>query len=276
MYEDSNFTNIPRPLSAGNIVTIGLKLYLSHAKQYFLLTLRAYTWSLIPIYGWAKCLALLSLVSRLTFSKLVDENESIKSGLRFVNSRKWKFLILGFYNLLIGIGILILITLSSSILIAGSRTEDVVRILLTVILFIVLAVFVIIGLLWISTKLSLANIVLGIEENIDSAKSLSRSWELTRGNFSRILLIWFIFGITLLPVLVIFQIIIVVLQSIFSINSQQAISRYSASFGLLYILLVFINNTLISSMSLSVQGVIYYDLLARNEGLGIKLFRDET
>jgi hypothetical protein len=33
---------------------------------------------------------------------------------------------------------------------------------------------------------------------------------------------------------------------------------------------------LISSMSLSVQGVIYYDLLARNEGLGIKLFRDET
>ena len=238
MYEDSNFTNIPRPLSVGNIVTIGLKLYFSHAKQYFLLTLRAYTWSLIPIYGWAKCLALLSLVSRLTFSKLVDENESIKSGLRFVNSRKWKFLILGFYNLLIGIGILILIVLSSSILITGLRTEDVVRIVLSVILIIVLVIFVIIGLLWISVKLSLANIVLGIEENINSAKSISRSWELTRSNFSRILLIWFIFGITILPIQIIFQIIIVVLQAIFSVNSQQAISSYSASFLLLYILVI--------------------------------------
>jgi len=82
-----------QPLSIGNVVSAGLRLYRSHLKSYFQLALKAYLWILVPVYGWAKFYAIAALISRLAFGELVNQPESVESGRRYVNSKLWQFLI---------------------------------------------------------------------------------------------------------------------------------------------------------------------------------------
>jgi hypothetical protein len=58
MSKDNDFRATGESLSVGNVVSAGLRIYRDHFKPYYLEALRSYLWVLVPVYGWAKCLAI--------------------------------------------------------------------------------------------------------------------------------------------------------------------------------------------------------------------------
>lgn len=116
-----------RPLSVGNVVSAGFRLYRSHLKQYLAIALRATLWALLPfiallpvplvfitpqpnyfilglliliffvllLYCSAKSLVNTALLSRLAFAELIGQPESEKSAQNYVNRRIWQFLLSG-------------------------------------------------------------------------------------------------------------------------------------------------------------------------------------
>lgn len=93
--------NLMQQLSIGNIVNLGVYLYRSHPKLYFKLALIAHLWLLVPIYGWAKFYATSALISRLAFSELIGQPESLKAARSQINRQLWNFLITGILVVLI-------------------------------------------------------------------------------------------------------------------------------------------------------------------------------
>ncbi|MBW4619196.1 MAG: hypothetical protein KME17_07530 [Cyanosarcina radialis HA8281-LM2] len=127
-----------RPLSAGNAVTAGVKLYRSHLKLYLGLALRATLWSLLPLLAIAPLLLLIindrfdlsdlwlivplwsifllychgrslinsATISRLGFRESIDRPKSIKTARAEVKKRFWSLLfssILGFLIIFSGL-----------------------------------------------------------------------------------------------------------------------------------------------------------------------------
>ena len=121
-----------QPLSIGNVVNAGFRLYRSHLKLYFLIALRAYAfmvvWGLLPlgviaailvpnnpspatigmlvlvgiplaiillVYGSMKFAVNAAQISRLAFGDLVEQPEPPRAVSRQMNARKWRFFWLG-------------------------------------------------------------------------------------------------------------------------------------------------------------------------------------
>lgn len=268
-----------QPLSVGNVVSAAMRLYRSHFKDYFLLALKAYLWVLVPVYGWAKFSALTALISRLAFGELVNQPESISSGTRFVNSRLWQFLLATLLLLLIGIGIglgfLIVFFVFSFVLgvliggigqqvnFATSLVFGLIGLLIGIVMFV--AVF------WLVTRFYLVDVPLAIEDGIDGASAISRSWELTQGYVWRILLIGFVGFLITLPIQIVVQIASRVLQFAFFPLLQEGSAIYNLLFIVLILALSFSSSALIVPFLQSIKAVVYYDLRSRREGLGLKL-----
>ncbi|BCL37736.1 glycerophosphoryl diester phosphodiesterase membrane domain-containing protein [Nostoc sp. MS1] len=271
--------NPTQPLSVGNVVSAGLRLYRSHLKDYFLLALKAYVWVLVPIYGWAKFYALSALISRLAFGDLVDQPESISSGQRFVNSRLWQFLLVLLLLFLIGIGIGLgviifsaLLGALSAVLVGGvGQQGNPATYLVFILIAFALGIVALLGILWLVTRFYLVDLPLAVEEGIEATSAISRSWELTQGHVWRILLITFVGFLITLPIQIVVQIITSILQAIF----LPLIRDGNTIFALLYFVLVlglsFGAGALLIPFWQSIKAVIYYDLRSRREGLGLKL-----
>ncbi|MBD2457164.1 DUF975 domain-containing protein [Nostoc sp. FACHB-87] len=268
-----------QPLSVGNVVSAGIRLYRSHLKDYFLLALKAYVWILVPIYGWGKCYALIALISRLAFGELVNQPESISSGERFVNSRMWQFLLMtllmGFLGLGIVLGMAIVFGLFgflSAVLIGGSGQQaNPASVILLVAIAVIAGIGIFLGVFWFLTRFFLVDVPLAIEENIDATSSISRSWELTEGYVWRIVLISFITFLITIPIQILVQIITSILQvAFFAISGED-----SGLFALLYFVLVlalsFTSGAAIVPLWQAIKAVVYYDLRSRREGLGLQL-----
>jgi hypothetical protein len=146
-----------QPLSLGNIVSAGIRLYSSHFKQYFAVALVATLWALVPLvllaviaasfalaqrnYGllallipaWLVCavycfanyLAGSAAIARLAFGELTNQPESSAAATRFTQSRKWGFLLLHvllfllYFAVLIGFYIVLGILLGITFALAG-------------------------------------------------------------------------------------------------------------------------------------------------------------
>ncbi|MDF5712351.1 MAG: DUF975 domain-containing protein [Rhizonema sp. NSF051] len=267
-----------QPLSLGNTVSAGLRLYRSHLKDYFLLALKAYVWLLVPVYGLAKFYALISLISRLAFGELVNQPESISSGQRHVNSKLWQFLVTMLLMFLINIGIIFGATvlfvffgiLSRELVgrgIQGNPTTSFFIALITI----VISIAAIVALLWFFLRFYLVDLPLAIEDNIDGLSTISRSWELTQGYVWRIFLIIFVTFLITLPIQAVVQIITRTLGVIFGSLLNQGSIVYSLLFLVLIIALSFCSGAVVLPFWQSIKAVIYYDLRTRREGLGLKL-----
>ncbi len=272
-----------QPLSVGNVVSAGIRLYRSHLKEYFLLALRAYVWVLVPVYGWAKFYALTALISRLAFGELVNQPESISSGERFVNSRLWQFLLAMLLLFLIGIGIglgiLILFALLGALSVAlvggvgqqGNPASFVVFILISF----ALGIVALLAILWLVTRFYLVELPLAVEEGIEATSAISRSWELTQGHVWRILLISFVGVLITIPIQIVVQIVISIVQAAF----LPLINEGNTLIALLYFVIVlavsFSSGALLIPFWQTIKAVIYYDLRSRREGLGLKLRENE-
>ncbi|MEA5617889.1 glycerophosphoryl diester phosphodiesterase membrane domain-containing protein [Cronbergia sp. UHCC 0137] len=279
MSQNFGSSNPTQPLSVGNVVSAGLQLYRSHLKEYFLLALRAYIWVLVPVYGWAKCYALAALISRLAFGELVNQPESIKSGERFVNSRIWKFLGLLLLMFLIGIGIVIgfvilfgIVSILSAGMI-GSLGQQINPLIVVVFALIAigLSIIMFVGFLWLMTRFYLVDLPLAIEENVDATSTISRSWELTKGNIGRILLISFVSVLITFPFQIIIQIITSIIQVIFAPLLDNGNPVFSLLFFVLVLGISFAGSAVVLPFLQTVKAVVYYDLRSRREGLGLQL-----
>ncbi|PMB20593.1 DUF975 domain-containing protein [Fischerella thermalis] len=266
------------PLSLGNVITAGIRIYRSHLKDYFLLALKAYVWLLVPIYGWAKFYALSALISRLTFAELVNQPESISSGQRFVNSRIWQFLINMLLMLLVGMGILIgvvvvfaIFGVLSAVLVGGLNQQANIGVYLILgLLAFVVGILALVAVLWISTRFYLVEVPLAIEDNVDGTSTIARSWELTKGYVWRIILISFVAFLITLPIQIVVQIVSTIVQLIFTPLLEQ-----NSGFGLLFTVIIlalsFASGAVVLPFWQAIKAVIYYDLRSRREGLGLKL-----
>ena len=76
-----------RPLTIGDIISLGVRLYKLHLKNYLKLALFAHLWVFAPIYGWAKYVAISGLISRHAFANLTNHPESIGIASQHVNYR---------------------------------------------------------------------------------------------------------------------------------------------------------------------------------------------
>ncbi|MBD2253725.1 glycerophosphoryl diester phosphodiesterase membrane domain-containing protein [Nostoc parmelioides] len=271
--------NPTQPLSVGNVVSAGLRLYRSHLKDYFLLALKAYVWVLVPVYGWAKFYALTSLISRLAFGELVNQPESISSGERFVNSRLWQFLLAMLLLLLVGIGIglgvvilSILLGVVSAAFVGGvGQQGNPATYLVFILAAFVIGIVAIVAILWLVTRFYLVDLPLAVEEGIEATSAIRRSWELTQGHVWRILLISFVGLLITIPIQIVVQIVITIVQAAFLPLINEGNTAFALLYAVIVLVLSFGSGALLIPFWQSIKAVIYYDLRSRREGLGLQL-----
>ncbi|MFN6217891.1 MAG: DUF975 domain-containing protein [Aphanizomenon sp.] len=278
MFGNFNSPNPIQPLNVGSVVSAGMRLYRSHLKKYFLIALKAYAWLLVPIYGWVKFYALSALISRLAFGELVNQPESVSSGQRFVNSRLWGFFVNMILMFAISIGIAILFILIASllmgisaVLLGGLQAGNIANTIILILIALVVLIITFTGILWIGTRFYLVDVPLAIEDNVNGSSTINRSWELTKGNIFRILLISLIGFLITIPIQFIIQIITTIIQLIFTTLLKEDILSSSIISFVLTFGLSFVGGALILPFWQTVKAVVYYDLRSRREGLGLQL-----
>jgi len=278
MSENFSPQNPIRPLSVGNVVSAGLRLYRNHLKTYLQLALYSALWSLVPVYGWAKASAIAALISRLAFGELTNQPESVESARSQVNQRLWDFLLtailvgLIFYGVILGlyIGLAIFIGIGVGLTI-GLGTPNPAVITVLVLLGIVLLIGFIAAITWIYSRLLIAEVPLAIESNMNPTVTIRRSWQLTKGTVFRIQGIILLAFLITLPILIPVQVFVVLIQE----SLVKSFPRESASFSLIFFgisyLLGLASNIFIMPFWQTIKSAIYYDLRSRKEGLGLQL-----
>jgi|SRR6478672_743348 len=275
-----NFTpqNPMRPLSVGNIVSAGLRLYREHLKTYLQLALYASLWSLVPVYGWAKASAIAALISRLAFGELTNQPESVDTARSQVNQRLWDFLLtailvgLIFYGFIIGLYIALAIFIGIGVgLTIGLGSANVVAITILSLLGIILVIGFIAAITWIYSRLVIAEVPLAIESNMNPTVTIGRSWQLTKSSVWRIQGVIFLAFLITLPLLIPVQVIVFLFQEYLA----KIYPKGSASFSLFSFLISYILglaiNIFIMPFWQTIKSAIYYDLRSRKEGLGLQL-----
>lgn len=179
-----------------NSVTASINLYQKRFKIYFKISLISYLWLLVPLYGWAKCYAGLAVISRLAFSEIKGQVETINEAKNHINPITWKFLSAAFLSFLIvtsrGLFWLILWAIYWGII--SSAVALWFQFLLSLnysLILLVMVAFVGINLLinfWFLLKLIeiyspffIYDVPLAIEEDLTSSTTIYRSRKLTEG-----------------------------------------------------------------------------------------------
>ncbi len=274
-----------RPLNVGNIVSAGMGLYRSHLKPYLWLSLRAHLWSLVPIYGWAKFQMLSAAIARHAFHELINEPESIATSETEVRPHMWLFFALQLLVLLLLFGInialsvlqFLAISLPISLLFGtlGDSSQGwlyLIQIVINVVFYIVY--------LWFWSHIFLPEMPLAIDKETDIVNNIGRSWQLTRGLATRVLLVISIAGIITIPlyILAILPAIVVVVLAFpvagfagqSAINTPVLVLMLMLAF-LAAIALFLVVGTLVLPLWQAIKAIIYYDLQSRKEGLGLQL-----
>ncbi|NEP79041.1 MAG: DUF975 domain-containing protein [Okeania sp. SIO3C4] len=249
-----NSTTPIAPLSAGNIVSAGMRIYRDHLKPYFGVAIRATLWSFLPflalipiplifiysqgdtsisiflllipawlllfIYCSAKSIVNNAIIARLVFGELTNQPETVREASRILKPKMWTFFLAFFLLSLIGIGIWLILSIFMGILagiIAGMANTGQQNVGATVVLALIGIVIFIIALIFIVrllTRFFVIDMPLAVEENITATQTLGRSWELTKGYVGRIFVVLFIASLVTIPVAMIVQIIVGILQGI--------------------------------------------------------------
>ncbi|MGL6339598.1 MAG: DUF975 domain-containing protein [Waterburya sp.] len=261
------------PLSVGNVVSAGLRIYRDNFKKYFKLAFFGYLWIFVPVYGWAKYSAMMGLISRLAFREISEQPEAVKDAQRHIKPKMWNFLAAGFLVGLIFLGAIIpyfiVVTIFFGIIgaILGQSTAATGIIILLTVIAILLFVF---GLIWLISRLFLVEMPIAVEENASPINAISRSWQLTKGSIGRIQLVVFLAILISAPIAILINVVSVILQ--FAISAGLENSPGLAALGsLLYLAVIIAGGALMIPFWQAIKAVVYYDLRVRREGMGIDL-----
>ncbi len=280
-----NFTsqNLLQPLTIGNVVNIGLKLYRANFKLYSQLALTAHLWLFVPIYGWAKFYGIAALISRLAFGNLISQPESINAAKSQTYRRMWSLFILGilvfFIPLIFAFLWLMLFSLILGIIygvigIPIPQPPDDINIDNWVSAAIWFPVFMAIYLipLWHYSRLFITDLTLVMEDNSNPFKAIKQSWELTKGLRMRLITIILIsFSITF-PIWIIVWRVLGEIVILLSYNFlRYIIDDISIRGALITIFLTIVTGVIIMPFWQTIKAVVYYDIRCRRESLDLQL-----
>ena len=269
-----------KPLSVGNVVSAGLRIYRDNFKKYYRLAFIGSLWGLIPIYGWAKFYAHQALIARLAYGEVTEQPESIQDANRLIKGRMWSFLgaallvslrfilayILGVIAIAVVAGILIAgITMALSAVFGDSGAT--VGIIISILIYIAVFVLFFGYLIRLFASFSASELLLSTEENINASQSLKRSQELTKGYLKNLVLIYLIASLVSFPLLG----LIFTLQVLPAFVQESYPFLSTGIFTILQLVFNSITSALILPFWQSIKAVIYYDLKVRREGMGLDL-----
>ena len=260
-----------KPLSVGNVVSAGLRIYRDNFKKYYRLAFISSLWAIIPIYGTAKFYAYQALIARLAYGEVTEKPESIQDANRLIEGRMWSFLGAA---ILVGLRFILAYVLGAiaiGIVVGGIGTAlsflGTIGSVLAVILSIAAFVLFISYLIRLFASFSATELLLATKEDLNASRSLRASRELTEGYLKNLVLIYLISSLVSFPIWV----LIFTLQILPSFL-QEANPFFTSG---LFTLLTFVFNSVTSALILpfwqSIKAVIYYDLKVRREGMGFDL-----
>jgi hypothetical protein len=263
-----------KPLSVGNVVSAGIRIYRDNFKTYFKSAFLGYLWILVPVYGWAKYSAMMGTIARLAYGEVTEQPESLNDAQRHVKPKMWDFFAAGILVGLILCGAIIPFSIMIGIVgaVAGlvfgqdSGLGTAVGVLL-IIAALLLFVF---GLFWLISRLFLVELPLAVEENATATSTIKRSWDLTKGSVGRILLVVSIAFLISLPIIVVSNIASAIFQVMIGAGVENAPGLAFIG-AILYLLAVLAGGALIIPFWQAIKAVVYYDLRVRREGVGIGL-----
>ena len=295
MSQNSSPLSSMQQLSIGNVVTVSLQLYRANLKLYFKLSLVAYLWLLVPLYGWANFLAIYALISRLAFNELIDFPESVKAASLYVKRRRWSFLLkstLLMIVLFISLVLSFIVTAFCLELIGRNqflkylgnylfentivRRNAWIALVIALVMLLVLFAALFIPTLWLYSHFFLTDIPLALENKVNFLNTFIKSWRLTSQYSFRIQLILLIVSLILgtmeTLIYLICNITILGMSKILNLIVYPEISGYSSLFIQLAILAMILLNLAIMMPVLQVlKAVVYYNLRLRREGVGLQL-----
>jgi len=260
-----------KPLSVGNVVSAGLRIYRDNFKKYYRLALIGSLWALIPIYGTAKFYAHQALIARLAYGEVTEQPESIQDAYRPIKGRMWSFLgaallvslrfILAY--ILGGLAIALVVGVLGMALSFLGVVGSVLSVLLSIAVFVLFFGY----LIRLFASFSATELLLSTNENMNASESLRGSQELTKGYLKNLVLIYLISSLVSFPILgIIFtvQILPAFLQDASPIFNSGLFTIFKLVFNS-------ITTALILPFWQSVKAVLYYDLKVRREGMGLDL-----
>jgi hypothetical protein len=265
-------------LSAGNAVSAAVSIYRSHFKLYYSIALQSSLWSLLPIYGWAKCLAVASVISRLAYGEIIDNPEQLQDARRRTDPFKWRLLGATILVGLIFIGTAIavyigLAIIAVSIVFAIRNSLTGIVSVIAAIVAIVIFVGIIFLFLWLFSRMSLYDISMILENNKSASRSIERSFQLTKSFAKRLQSTYGIAFLLSLPVSVLLQLIASGLEYVF--QNYIFIGNITSIMYLPYFGIILAINIVVGAFFVPIwqvlKALIYYDCISRKEGLDIKM-----
>ena len=265
-----------KPLTVGNVVSAGLRIYRDRFFDYYKLAFFGYLWVLVPIYGWAKYSAMMGLISRLAFGEVTEKPESIRDAQRFVKPKTWSFFGAGilvgliFFFAMIVLGIIF----GMAIAIFGATVRQIpsaVSIFVGILLTLAGLLLFLFSLTWLISRLLMVEVPLAIEENINATDAISRSWELTKGSIFRLQLIILVGFLISFPITIAIQIASSIIQILLGAVLSSNPELFSSLFLLLTLVISIAGGALLIPFWQCIKAVIYYDLRVRREGFGLTI-----
>ncbi|MFB2933711.1 hypothetical protein ACE1B6_00375 [Aerosakkonemataceae cyanobacterium BLCC-F154] len=271
-------------LNPGNVVTSGLKIYRSRFKTYFLISLLAHFWLIIPLLGWAIFFANSALISRLVFQEISGKPELWRSAQKQVNRKLLGFLLSAFavfvavyisFNILFIVLVVVGIKLSqflySSIYteVPKSSLMQSFAFLSYLLVVIFLVVTFIAAVISVYSQFFIAEVILAVEDKANMWNALKKSNKLTSSYGFRPQLIITITSLVCFPILFLNQIALGLLNfgfTYFKLTDSQLLTILTI--GLLVLI-----NILILPFWQAIKAVVYYDIQNRREGLSLLIRR---
>ncbi|WOD38691.1 hypothetical protein [Nodosilinea sp. E11] len=246
--------------------------------------LLGFVMGVVPLlYGSAKYYALSSVIGRLCFRELIHQRETSLDARRQVTPQVGQFLVLGLLLLLAYlaaylIGVLVALIAGGSVgfLTAGilsALINEPVGAVVGMLLGSVLGLGIfLIAIIWVASRLFIAEVVLAIEPQHGAGGSLGRSWELTQTSILRIQIIFLATFLIQLPILSVTNYIPRILLGF--LPAEGVVYGITALLG---VVLSLLGSIVVLPLWQAVKGVLYYDLRSRREGIDLALrHSDET
>jgi hypothetical protein len=259
------------PLSIGNVVSTGFRLYKTHFINHLKLSLVAHLWLFVPFFGWAKYSAAHGLLSRLIFAELIDQPETVSDARLKIDPRKWSFFSVGlqvvFRLMLVYMGAVILVgfiigfagAALGGTLGTGSAPIIIGLTVISVLLFVLIVT-------WFYSRLAIAEVPLAVEEGINGKQSLDRSWSLTEAAVFRIQGVVLVAFVVTLPLILFTNYFML----IFMVPLEKSSALYQTLNFIRTVLSLF-GAAIVMPFWQAIKAVLYYDLRTRREGLDLSL-----
>jgi hypothetical protein len=253
-------------LSVGNVVSAGLRIYRDNFKVYYWEALKSYLWAFVPIYGWAKLLAIQAVIARLAFFEMKETPESLADARRQVMPKLWIFLgtvILQFVIFVTGsIVFNIIVALLGAGFAVNLQSNDLVSVVFSLLTFLLFS------------RIAFADLAIAINGIREAPWAIGRSWTITEGSVVKIQIIFFI---ACIPTFMMSMAILLGISFLLPFLLQNSVKwgEFIIWGAVIYLLFSILWTALLIAFLQSIKAVIYYDLLVRKEGLGLNL-RDST